>query len=389
MFFLKTLSPDAKTIAVKKLHKIGEKTNKYYILTVLSVIIVTLGLILDNAAIIIGGMLIAPLMDPILSVSSTLITGHHYILIKNLKTLIKGISLSIIISTVITFVLPIYEIPSQVLVRINPSILDLFIAFAAGAAAMYATVSKDLSTLPGVGISVSLMPPLSVIGIGLATGDPKIISGATLLFLTNLVTIILSGALILFLFGIKTFSKDKQETAKTGRLIGISLLIVLSIFLTSSFISISKEEKQKLQIKTILNQQLQLIGKGELTSFTINKDNQTLNISAKILSSRNLTKEDMDILTESLSNQLESSINLEITIIPTVVGGTTLLSDEKDDIEKIRQQQQIKNPQVGQELKQPIMAPVEILPDSTTTQPLLPGETPTSPSPTPISEFKF
>lgn len=335
MFFLENLSPEQQEQARSNLENAGLPSSRYYILTTLGIIIATFGLILNSPAIVIGAMLVAPLMLPILLLSLSIVTGRTRLLFKTLESLVKGIVLSVIISTFITLLVPIYEIPSEVLARAQPAILDMFIALAAGAAAMYAMIKKDSATLPGVAVSVSLMPPLSALGIGLAMRNISIAAGAGLLFLTNLVAIVFSGAIILLLFKFKPYAKTREGVLKQGAIINVVLIAILSIILTSSFVKVSATEKQKHAVKDELSRQLQALEKGELESFTIENRHGQLQISARILSSTNLTAEDMEILTNALAFRLEKSVNLQATVIPILLGGKILPPSE---VEKIRQE---------------------------------------------------
>ncbi len=342
MLFLKNLTRDERHRSLIYLEKQGLTSNKYYILTTLAVIIATFGLILNSAATVIGAMLVAPLMSPVLLSSMALVTGHIQIFKKAIDASIKGIILSIIIATFISLFIPIYELPTEVLIRSHPAILDMFIALAAGAVGMFVVVKRDSATLPGVAISVSLMPPLSVIGIGLATRNYPVASGAALLFITNLIAIITSGAAILFLFGFKPYTKNKEGVVRQGATFGIALLIILAIILTSSFIKVSQSEKIKANIKDELNRQLQALNVGTLESFIVEEDNHQLLVKAKILGERNLTPDDMNVLSNSLAYRTEQSINLKAIVIPVLEGGKILQTQEKAEIKKEKE----KNPKL-------------------------------------------
>lgn len=354
MVFLPTLSIEQKQLTRLRLRKLSQSSSKFYIFIVLSVIISTLGLIKDSTAIIIGAMLISPLMDPILCLSSSITTGHRPSLNQSFQTLVKGITLSILIAALITTIIPIYEIPSAISNRANPSLIDLFIALAAGAAGMYSIVKKSSSTLPGVAISSSLIPPLSVIGIGLAIGDYRLTSGAWLLFLTNLIAIIFIGSLFLLLFGLRPHSKDNQGFATINASVSLIMLIGLSIILSSSFIQINQNDRTKAYIKTILTNQTSFIN-GEVTSFTIRRDedNQLL-ISANILASQNLSQKRINLISGILARNLEESVKLQITLIPTIVGGTQLSHNE---IEQIKQEKESSSSSVLQKIENTLISP--------------------------------
>ena len=180
----------------------------FYLMLALSTAIATLGLIMNSAAVIIGAMIIAPLMNPIISLSYASVRGENILIMRSLLTLVTGILLVLIVSYATTSLVGSRVIGNEIISRINPSLLDLGIAIGAGTAGAYAlTRSKIGNALPGVAVAVALVPPLCVTGIGLAFGvqgviDPgselsqphaSISFGAFLLFLTNLAAILFFG----------------------------------------------------------------------------------------------------------------------------------------------------------------------------------------------------
>jgi uncharacterized hydrophobic protein (TIGR00271 family) len=344
MLFVRNLPFEEKQQLLLEFEESGSPSRRYYTLATLAIIIATLGMILNSPATIIGAMLVAPLMQPILLAAIALVTSRLRLLSKALGATIKGTVLSIIIATFISLFTPIFDIPGEVLARSQPNILDLFIALAAGAAGMYVMVRKDSVTLPGVAISVSLMPPLSAVGIGLATRNFDIAIGASLLFLTNFVAIVSAGAFILFLFGFRPYTKTKEGILREGATISITMLTILTILLSSTFIQVSSDGRRKSQIEEELTRQIQVItsGKGRLQSFNVEDSQGKIIVSAIILSQGNLTKNDMEILTNALAWRTEESVNLQATVIPVLIGGRTLEVEEKEEIKR----EKIRNPEL-------------------------------------------
>lgn len=169
----------------------------FYVLLSLSGIIATLGLLANSAATIIGAMIIAPLMGPIIAIAYSMVTRNQRLLKRSSYTLVKGILLTVGISMLIAKLVGIRTFGSEIVGRVSPTLLDMGVALAAGAAGSYATSRRSIgNALPGVAISVALVPPLSVVGIGLAMNSHSTSVGASLLFLANLSGIIFSGALV-------------------------------------------------------------------------------------------------------------------------------------------------------------------------------------------------
>ena len=150
----------------------------FFLLVILSCTIATMGLLTDSVAIIIGAMLVAPLMSPILGIGMASITGDGYLLRDSISGVIQGAIVAVVVSFLWTLLnrnLPfilLQEVPGEVLARMNPSPIDLTVAVAGGIAAAYALAQPHLSAaLPGVAIATALMPPLCTIGVGLASGS--------------------------------------------------------------------------------------------------------------------------------------------------------------------------------------------------------------------------
>ncbi len=204
----------------------------YFVLVFLSCTIATFGLLIDSAATIIGAMLVAPLMSPILGIGLASIRGDTNLLRDALSALLRGALLAIALSALLTLtnrLLPfvsMQDLPSEVLSRTQPTPIDLGVAIAGGLAATFALVQPNLSAaLPGVAIATALMPPLCVIGIGVAAGDWKVAEGALLLFLTNAVAIAASST---FLFYITGFNLGrKAEGGRIPRSLQISIILVV------------------------------------------------------------------------------------------------------------------------------------------------------------------
>jgi uncharacterized hydrophobic protein (TIGR00271 family) len=171
---------------------------------VLSAGIATLGLVLDSPAVVIGAMLISPLMGPILSAGLALASADLYLGIKSLLSIVSGVSLSVLFASILVWALPFQTTTHEILARTNPNLLDLGVALFSGLAGA-AVVSRGgsaagVTALPGVAIAVALMPPLCAVGFGIGSGFAMpIITGAGLLFLTNLGAIIASAFLVFYL----------------------------------------------------------------------------------------------------------------------------------------------------------------------------------------------
>ena len=194
---------------------------RYLVLMVISTLLATVGLFANSTAVIIGAMLVAPLMTPIIALAMGLLRGEETIIKDSLLKIGVGVFLALLASSLLSYVLPYSQITSEMSNRINPTLLDLGIAILSGIAAAYSKSFKEIVTnLAGVAIAVALVPPLSVAGIGLGYGKFAIFEGAFLLFFTNLIGIVLSAVITFWVLGFSSVLKSKKS------IIFIFLLIV-------------------------------------------------------------------------------------------------------------------------------------------------------------------
>lgn len=188
--------------AIERLISQGTFHSGYYLLLLLATLIVTPGLLIDNVAVIIGGMILAPLLIPLLSISLSLVSGSLKGFARSLRILAVSIVLTIATSALLTTILAeaglvVNWIPE----RINTGVY-IFIAFCSGVAAAFAWVKENLSSsVAGVAVAVSLLPPLCAVGIGLALWQPMLMNNSAVLFCANLVGICMAGFLVFWILG--------------------------------------------------------------------------------------------------------------------------------------------------------------------------------------------
>ncbi|MBP88708.1 MAG: TIGR00341 family protein [Planctomycetaceae bacterium] len=175
----------------------------------LSTLIAGLGLIRNSASVVIGAMLVAPLMTPIVGAGLGLAHGNVRLIKSALQTVLRGFATAFVIGIVLGL-LTSPEMTSEIESRGAPTFLDLVVALVSGVAAAYALGRPNLlSALPGVAIAAALVPPLAASGIALSLGDWWHAKGALLLFLTNIVAIILGTTTTFWSVGIRPEKPDK------------------------------------------------------------------------------------------------------------------------------------------------------------------------------------
>jgi uncharacterized hydrophobic protein (TIGR00271 family) len=213
----------------------GRRISRYWLLLPLSAVIAAAGVVSDSTATVIGAMIVAPLMTPILGIvlASVLADGPN--LRRSLVLLALGAGAVVAIGVLAGLLVPypvVAATSSQVAARISPRLVDLVAALATGAVGSVALARSDISdTLPGVAIAISLVPPLAVTGLTLEAGAWHQALGSFLLFVTNVVAILASGIVVMALFRVRIASglpaRPMLGHVGTSVVIGVLLAVVI------------------------------------------------------------------------------------------------------------------------------------------------------------------
>lgn len=198
----------------------------------LSTLIAALGLVLNSAAVVIGAMLVAPLMTPLVGAGLSLVQGNLLLAKTAVRSVAKGFVLAFFIALVLGFVLRLVTVElkptAEMKARTAPSVIDLVVAFVSGMAAAYAIGRPNLtSALPGVAIAAALVPPIATAGMYASLGEWSMSYGALLLFFTNIVAIVLATAFSLWLVGVR--DSHQFGTAQKWRMRAIVLLGIVMV----------------------------------------------------------------------------------------------------------------------------------------------------------------
>jgi uncharacterized hydrophobic protein (TIGR00341 family) len=184
---------------------VRSKQSRFWVLLALATAIATAGLMADSTATVIGAMIVAPLGTPIMAVGLGIVIGNPKRLGMALAIVVGGAAAVIAFAAVLYWLLP-EVIPiaknGQIQSRTSPGTIDLAAAIATGFAGAFGLARRDVSdVLPGVAIAISLVPPLSVVGITIAAGEANLAAGAFLLFASNVVAMILAGVVMFTVYG--------------------------------------------------------------------------------------------------------------------------------------------------------------------------------------------
>lgn len=176
-------------------------SGRYAFLIVISAAISLLGLLMPSVAVLIGAMLLSPLMMPIIGMGFGIATLDFREMRRAAIALGAGSAIAVLLSIVLVTISPIQTITSEIAGRTQPTLFDLLVALLSAIAGAYALIRGRGGTVVGVAIAIALMPPLVVVGFGIATWNWTVFSGSLLLFLTNAITIALTAALVARVYG--------------------------------------------------------------------------------------------------------------------------------------------------------------------------------------------
>ena len=281
----------------------------YFVLMTLSTIIATTGLYLNSSSVVIGAMLLAPLMAPIVSLAMGLLRQEDPLIRRSIVKIALGILLALMIASLMTVLLPDKPVTAEMKARLNPTVLDLMVAITAGVAGAYTKSHKEiLQSLAGVAIAVALVPPLAVAGIGIGRHDFEFFYYAFLLFSTNLIGITLAATITFRMLGYSPAVKSRQ-----GIGIVFLLLVMISIPLYLSYKQIIGTrifEQTWKEERFIVHGKYLIIQNAQLSNFS-DKDILTIDILAR----DQLTRSDLAELKRKISYNFSEDLVIRANII--------------------------------------------------------------------------
>jgi len=284
-------------------------TLDYFVLLIVASLLAIFGLLLNSSAVVIGAMLVAPLMQPIIAMGIALCTARLHLFRKAIVTTL----LSVIIVLVVGFIIGLLIAPEtptkEILARAYPSLLDAAVALTAGFIGAYATARKDIpAALAGVAIAAALVPPICTVGLSLAVSEPRLALGAALLFVTNLVSITVMAAGVFFWMGMRPARLDNSARRRRyGLLLASSISLFLLVGMMLNFThqpSVEQISETRLQA---------LLEPAELISLKIQKQDPII-VVATVRTSDDLSSETVKLARFTLSEDLESDVRLRIIV---------------------------------------------------------------------------
>lgn len=261
----------------------NQRLSRFFLLIGLASVIATSGVAGDSAATVIGAMIVAPLMTPILGTMLSIVLADGRNFLFSIFLVLSGAGMAILIGFLYGLCVNedtiLAENNSQIAGRVSPRITDLIGALATGAVGSIALVRKDIApALPGVAIAISLVPPLSVVGLTLATGEGHDAAGAILLFATNFTSILVMGVIIMYFYKVHKMSSARSYARHMGRMqlkISFVLLVILLAMVAVPLTLTSQLLREESQIENCLQEKIDAYESGwetDLVVATASKD---------------------------------------------------------------------------------------------------------------------
>jgi uncharacterized hydrophobic protein (TIGR00341 family) len=216
----------------------------YVLMTVISAVIATAGLLLDSPATVVGSMVIAPLIGPAMSAAIGTVVDDEDMFRRGVRMQVIGVAVAVAAATLFAFLLRTFALVppgldplqlAEVSERLAPNVLVLVVAIGAGIAGIVSLMTGVSATLVGVMIAVALIPPAAAVGIGIAFRIPRLVLGAGVIVAVNVLSINLAALVVLWYEGYRPqrwFREDDARAAFVKRVaVLVAAIAVLSVFL--------------------------------------------------------------------------------------------------------------------------------------------------------------
>ena len=289
---------------------------RFFTLMGFASVIASMGVISDSTAVVIGAMLVAPLMTPLMGMAISLVMGWPNRLARASVVALGGIVVAIGTGALLGVTVPAAidtAANAQIVARSSPTIVDLIIAIAAGGAGAYGLSRPDVSdSLPGVAIAISLVPPLTVVGIAFSQGDWASGYGALLLFATNMVAILIVGGLTFILTGVTPIDHVSSAQDRVRTAVGVTLtgaVLVLGALLLNGD-QIASDALQQSTVEEQVEAWIADDGRYRFVEARIQDDV----VSAVIIGpSEGLP--DVGTLADRLTDQLDQTVTVDVSVV--------------------------------------------------------------------------
>ena len=314
----------------------------YVVLTIVSAVIATVGLLLDSPAVVVGSMVIAPLIGPAMSASVGTVMDDAGLVNRGIKLQLLGIVLAVASAALfalfvqVTSLVPPGLDPTtigQVQARLSPDFLSLVVALGAGIAGAMSLTAGVSSALVGVMIAVALIPPAATMGIGIAYGLPVVALSSGVLTLVNVLSINLAALVVFWFAGYRpqNFLRHEGAYTRTAKRVGVLLvaIAILSLFLGAVTIDSIGSADAERQIRADIDRLLQEPAYGDVVLLDVSVQetdrvvfSEPERVTVTIGVPPGVDPPDMAArLDDRIDRSIDGDVTVEVRIVRTIVSG--------------------------------------------------------------------
>lgn len=290
----------------------------FSVLTISAAVMIILGLIVDSSSVILGGVLISPLVWPVMALSLGLVEGKSRLIQSSVDTIIRSAIIIFLVAFFMGIISPDYAVTGgEFLSRTSPTIFELLIAIMAGFTGAFIVAYPGISSaIAGVFIASTLITPLSIMGVAISHGEPGLAMGAFLLYLSNLIAITFASSFFFILAKFKgPASESGQEKRKNNLMWTVLSLITIAIpllFLTEG--TVKERDRRAIVEETVVAE----FADATILDINIKESGRTLTVGMTIEYPGELDKARIEGVEKLLSDKLEKTVISRIAVIPIV-----------------------------------------------------------------------
>ncbi|MDH7637893.1 DUF389 domain-containing protein [Sphingomonas sp. MAHUQ-71] len=307
---------------------------RYAFMILMSAGIAVLGLLLSSPAVVIGAMLISPLMSPILGLGFSLTLFDFAEMRRSLTALVIGSVIAVLFTALVVLASPLKAPTAEILARTRPNLFDLLVALFAALAGTFSIIRGKGATITGVAIATALMPPLAVVGFGLATWNLPVLGGAFALFLTNFVTIALSATIMARFYGFGHRMTAQQTWMHSAVL--LLVFVAMAIPLGISLSRIAREAYTATQVRSFLTDRYG--ARARVTQLDIDFDADPIVVRGVVIAPRAAVQAAGNVRA-GLAEKIGRPVNLQLDQV-ALDPGTSALDAQKVELAKAQEAQQ-------------------------------------------------
>ena len=298
---------------------------EYVAMLAFAALIALFGLLQNSVAVIIGAMLISPLMNPILAGALALVLGDWSLGRRATFVLAWSIGGAIVLTGLVAWLTPLKQVTPEILARTNPNLLDLLVAILAGLAGTLALRGGPVSMtiVPGVAIAVAVVPPLAVVGFSLSTHHGSMAWGGFLLFVTNLVSIMISAAVVFRLMGFAPHGDPEEGRAKLRSRMAVSalVLVVLAVPLVQTLRRAVTQIGLRADVEEVVNRGFKT-GHSTVADLSYAQEGKDFKVNVTVRTTDYFGTSQIEAVQEALRKRFGPNAQLEVEPNPGRAGRT-------------------------------------------------------------------